>query len=104
LDQRKSSLQPSKQSEVPPVSPDDWHQVALAWQHVAFANFQLCCQLSTSKLLFQTDLSFEFDALKRLVLFWLDLQEVSFDQKKALVQLFAQILSLDELRPYLEPS
>lgn len=103
----QESLQPPpqqlpQQSRPLPVSSDDWHQVALAWQQLALANFQLCCQLSASKLFFQADFTFELDSLKRLVLFWLDLQEVSFDQKRALIQLFADILSLEEVRQYLD--
>ena len=74
------------------------------WQQVALANLQLYSRLASDKFFFETDLNLELDGLRRLILLWLDREDVPLDQKKALIQALAQLLDMDDIRiQYLEP-
>ncbi|HEY9609728.1 hypothetical protein [Allocoleopsis sp.] len=96
------SLDPNSQSAL-----DTSATLALSgidWQQVALANLQLYCRLASNKFFFETDLNLELDGLRRLILLWLQREDVPLDQKRALIQTLAQLLDMDEIRQqYLEP-
>jgi hypothetical protein len=98
LDQQPSLGSKSFQADPSALSSPDWQQLALAWQQLAFANFRLCRQVSATSNFFETD------AFKCLVLYWLDSDQPSPEDKRALLRLFADVLSLDLAQHYLGSS
>ncbi len=82
------SLDPKSHSEIEGID----------WQQVALANLQLYSRLASDKFFFETNLTLELDGLKRLFRLWLEREDVPLDQKKALIQMLAQLIETENIR------